>query len=175
MAHLGKGDVGTGIVDGSPRCEVGVAGQTPLLELVPGGGEVVITRFECRTWRSLLTVLLLHLRVKPQVKKVAPGFRGSSVLVNWRDKTVLSVSLWESAKSIYSMGQVSRHILATRVPGHTGVATTSGVYSYVGDWRRVLFRSRLESPPPLSPIKDLGVKQSARRTRTEEMRNDDSD
>lgn len=100
-----------------------------------------------------MIVLLLHLRVKPQLEKFAHGFLGSGVLVDWRNKVVLSVSLWRSAEDIYTMGEVSHYILATRVPGRIGVMTTSGVYSYVGDWRRVLFRSWPENQTPLRPIR----------------------
>lgn len=151
---MGKSDVGPSTIDEPSRAEVGAGPELgPLLELVPDGGEVVITRFECSTWRSLFTVLLLHLRVKPQVKKGAHGFLGSTVLVDWHSKVALSISLWRSAEDIYSMGEVSHHILATRVPGRIGVMTTSGVYSYVGDWRRVLFRSWLENQTPLQPIR----------------------
>jgi hypothetical protein len=145
--------------------------REPLLELIPNGGEVVVTRFECATWRSLTTVLLLHLRVKPKVKRFAHGFLGSSVFVDWQGKVVLSVSMWASAKDIYSMGNVPHHILATRVPGRIGVMTTSGVYSYTGDWRRVLFRSWSENQSPLRPI-DRAPSTRANPERMHESRGD---
>jgi len=53
-----------------------------------------------------------------------------------------SISIWQNLQDIYQMGEVQRHVLAARVPVRLGVRTQSGVFTYVGDWRRVLFDSK---------------------------------
>lgn len=111
-----------------------------------------MTRFECPTYRSLLVVLILHVRLKIDVRRHADGFVGVKPLINWRRRTLLSISLWKDFDSIYSMGQVSRHVAATRLPRGFGVDTTCGVFSFVGDWRRVMFGSPSQPRSPLHPI-----------------------
>jgi hypothetical protein len=58
--------------------------------------------------------------------------------------------MWHEIGDIYRMGEVRRHILAARIPGQLNVSTNSGVFSYVGDWRRVLFSSRYSGASPLT-------------------------
>ena len=122
----------------------------PRLEADPAGGQVVVTRFECGSLLALLVVLALHLRVKRDVRRQASGFVGIKLLIGWRDRTILSISLWKDLDSIYSMGNVPRHVSAVRVPNGLGVQTTAGIFCYVGDWRRVMFRS---PSPPISPLR----------------------
>ena len=62
-------------------------------------------------------------------------------MIDWRRKTLLSISLWENLDGIYAMGNVSQHVRAARLPSALGVATTCGIYYLAGDWRRVMFRS----------------------------------
>lgn len=121
----------------------------PLIEPDIAGGQVVVTRFECRTPLKLFWILLMHVRVKRDVRRQSTGFVGVKALVDWRRRTVYSISLWRDLDSVYSMGNVPRHVSAARVPRVMGVETTCGVFCYVGDWRRVMFRS---PSPPCSPL-----------------------
>lgn len=123
-----------------------------MLELEPGGGQVVVTRFECPSLGTLLLLLALHVRVKRAVRRHADGFIAVRTVVDWRRRSLLSISLWEDLESVYSMGGVNRHILAARVPDRLGIATASGIYCFVGDWRRVMFHSRIAARSPLHPL-----------------------
>jgi hypothetical protein len=125
---------------------------SPVLETDPGGGQVVVTRFECSTLRGLLAIRLLHLRLERDVRRNAPGFIGVRTLTRWRSRTLLSISLWKDLDSVYGMGMVPRHVSAVRVPGRLGARTTCGMFCFVGDWRRVMFGSPMQARSPLSPL-----------------------
>jgi hypothetical protein len=114
----------------------------------------MVTRFECDTIINLVAMLLLHLRVKRHVHRLGDGLIGSRVIVDWRRRVMLSVSLWPNIESVYSMGNVPRHVEAARVPGHLGIRTTCGVFCFAGDWRRVMFGSPVESHTPFAPTKE---------------------
>jgi hypothetical protein len=113
---------------------------------------VVITRFECPNLLVLVYLLVLHRRVRRAVRDFADGFVTVQTSVEWRTRTLLSISVWQDLGSVYSMGKVTRHIMATRLPCRLGVRTSSGVYCYVGDWRRVLFRHDRAPRPPVRPV-----------------------
>jgi hypothetical protein len=124
----------------------------PLLEPDPSLGQVVVTRFECGTLPKLVAMLTLHRRVKRSVRRRARGLIDVKTAVDWRRRTMLSISLWQDLESVYSMGNVPDHVAAARVPGSTGVRTASGVFCYVGDWRRVMFQSPSKPRSPLHPL-----------------------
>jgi hypothetical protein len=113
---------------------------------------VVVTRFECGTLPKLLAMLILHRRVKRSVRRRARGLIAVRTVVDRRQRTMLSVSLWQDLDSVYSMGNVPHHVAAARVPGSLGVRTASGVFCFVGDWRRVMFRSPSVPRSPLHPL-----------------------
>lgn len=115
-------------------------------------GQVVITRFECPSLYALLLVLALHRRVKREVRRVAGGYLGGTTVVLWSARTVLSISLWDRLDSIYAMGEVQHHILASRVPARLGASTSCGIYTYRGDWRQVMFGTPTVKPEPLFAI-----------------------
>lgn len=102
-------------------------------------GQVVVTRFECRSLYALLIIRALHHPVKKDVRRFAEGYLGGTTLIQWRKRTLLSFSMWDSMGSIYGMGKVTRHVLAARVPHRLGAVTCSGIYTYRGDWRNVMF------------------------------------
>lgn len=52
---------------------------------------------------------------------------------------MFSVSLWRDLESIYDMGGVTRHVAAARLPQRMGIRTRCGIYTFRGDWRRLLF------------------------------------
>jgi len=122
-----------------------------LFDLDPTGGQVVVTRFECGRLVNLLTLLILHVRIKRAVRHHMPALIGSRVVVDWRRKVMFSVSMWPDIDSVYAMGMVSRHVVAARLPHRMGVRTSCGVFCYAGDWRRVMFRSDSEGRSPFAP------------------------
>jgi len=111
----------------------------------------VVTRFECGRLVNLLTLLILHVRIKRAVRHHTPALIGSRVVVDWRRKVMFSVSMWPDIDSVYAMGMVSRHVVAARLPHRMGVRTSCGVFCYAGDWRRVMFRSDSEGRSPFAP------------------------
>jgi hypothetical protein len=136
----------------------------------PARGQVVVTRFECPNLLSLVILLLLHRRVRREVRRRATGFVGVKKLVDWRRRVLLSVSMWEDLESVYSMGQVNLHVTATRLPGRLGVRTVSGIFCYVGDWRHVMFGSNVTTGSPLKPLEVVDTLSNG----TREDRNGDS-
>lgn len=110
----------------------------------------MVTRFSCRHRAALVILHVLHWRVKREVRRKADGFLGVTTMTDWRRGELRSISLWRRVEDIYQMGEVSSHIMAARVPGQLEVSTQSGVFSYVGDWRRVLFGSRDIDGSPLT-------------------------
>jgi hypothetical protein len=129
-----------------------MARLAPLLQLQPEGGQVVVTRFECPSLRALVIIRLRHSALKRHVRRKADGFIAVRTVVDWRKRTMLSISLWQSLDSIYAMGNVRQHVAAARVPRLLGVATTCGIYYLVGDWRRVMFRGAAVTRSPLYPL-----------------------
>jgi hypothetical protein len=124
----------------------------PLFELQPEGGQVVVTRFECRSLVQLWYMIALHVKVKREVRRRATGLVASKAHVDWRARTLISISLWDSIDSIYSMGGVPGHIAAARVPPRIGVRTSCGVFCFAGDWRRVMFQMPSAARTPLRPL-----------------------
>jgi hypothetical protein len=121
-----------------------------VLELDPAGGQVVVTRFDCTALIGMLAIIALHLRVKRDVRRNARGFLGIRLLIDWRRRTILSISLWRDLASVYAMGNVRRHVEAARLPGVLGATTTCGVFCFAGDWRRVMFGSEVDARSPLN-------------------------
>jgi hypothetical protein len=100
---------------------------------------IVVTGFECPSLWALLVVLVLHVRLARDVRREATGFLGATRMIAWRRRTLLNISLWRDMEGVRSMGRVQRHVNATRVPSTLGVATYGDIYSFDGDWKRVLF------------------------------------
>lgn len=109
----------------------------------------MVTRFECPNLSVMVVIVLLHQWIKLQVAKRADGYLGATMLRDWRTRTMLSVSLWRDIDSVYSMGNVPRHIHASRLPARLGIRTRAGVFCYAGDWRRVMFGAGQPKPSPL--------------------------
>ncbi|MEU8124206.1 hypothetical protein AB0C21_36305 [Spirillospora sp. NPDC049024] len=118
----------------------------------PAEGVIVVTRFECPGLWKLLVLVFLHRRMAREVRRHATGFLGSSLLVGWRTRTLLNVSLWRDMDGVHSMGRVRRHVDATRVPSRLGVATSGGIYSFTGDWKQVMFGIDSEGVSPVRPL-----------------------
>jgi hypothetical protein len=122
------------------------------LELDVSKGCVVITRFECQVLLRLLFLIALHRRLQRDVRRRTNGFVGATAIVDWRNRTLISISLWSDLDAVYSMGQVPSHIEAARLPRRLGIATSCGVYAFAGDWRRVLFGTQAQAQSPLQPL-----------------------
>jgi len=129
-----------------------MARLAPLAQPGPDGGQVVVTRFECRTLSRLLAVRLVHARLKRDVRRAAPGFLAVTAVTDWGRRTMLSISLWHSLDSIYAMGEVPAHVSASRLPARLGVRTTCGIFGLAGDWRRIMFGSAAATRSPLHPL-----------------------
>lgn len=129
-----------------------MARLNPQLRLYPEGGQVVVTRFECPSVPVLLALRLRHAAMRRHVRRHATGFLGVTMLIDWRSRVLLSLSLWEDLGSIYSMGMVSEHVAAVRLPAVLGVNTTCGIFCLVGDWRAVMFGSPSAARSPLLPL-----------------------
>lgn len=69
---------------------------------------IVVTRFECPGLWALLVLLVLHKRLARDVRRHATGFLGTSLMVGWRTRTLLNVSLWQDMDGVHSMGRVRR-------------------------------------------------------------------
>jgi hypothetical protein len=113
------------------------------------GGVVVVTLFHCHTIAKMLLIWRLHRRLKQRVRRKAKDFLGVYLILDWRARTVRSISLWASLHGIYDMGEVPEHVAAVRVPGSQGIQTLCGIFSYEGDWLKVLFDARVARPSPL--------------------------
>ena len=122
----------------------------PEAQVRPDGGDIVVTRFECRSALSLLTIALLHIRHKQRILSQARGLLYATMFVDWHRRTLISISLWSDLSSIYSMGAVPEHIAMARVPRRLGVTTACGVFGFIGGWRAVLFNG----PETKSPLVD---------------------
>jgi hypothetical protein len=116
------------------------------------GGHVVVTRFACPSLLVVLHLLGLHVLLARKVRQQAPAVIAVRAHVDWRRRQLLSISLWRSIDDIYTMGNVSAHVQAARLPGRLGVQTSCGVFTYVGDWQRVMFGAvDSKKSSPLSP------------------------
>jgi hypothetical protein len=125
--------------------------RLPLQEGVRQGGAVVVTLFACRTKRDILLIWWLHRRVRPAVRARTRGFLGIHLYIDWRKRTVRSVSLWTDPAYLYDMGKVSDHIAVARVPRRRGIQTSCGIYTHEGECGEVMFRVEpLHKPAPLS-------------------------
>jgi len=117
-------------------------------------GHIAVTRFECRTLLNVVVVLLVHKRIKREVRRVAEGFVGAAPVVLWKDRTILSVTLWRTLESMYAMGEVQSHILASRLPHKLGIRTASGLFPFAGDWKNLLFQATVVDIDPLQRSRD---------------------
>jgi len=115
---------------------------------------VVITRFECHGLARVLLVLAMHVRIKKEVRRVAKDFLGGTTVVLWRERVVLSITLWRRLDGVYDMGGSNRHIVASRRPAKLGISTACGIYTYAGDWRHLMFGTAAKADEPLRPIAD---------------------
>jgi hypothetical protein len=129
-----------------------MAPVAPRFDLRPECGQVIVTRFECRSVSQLLRLLFLHVLVKREVRRRGEGLVASKTHIEWRRRTLVSISLWNDLDSVYSMGNVPAHVAAARLPRQVGVRTACGVFCFAGDWRSVMFGGGHAARSPLRPL-----------------------
>jgi hypothetical protein len=117
-------------------------------------GLVVVTRFVAPTVPRLIVLRFIHPFVKLQIRLACPGLVGAASWTSWIEKTLYSISAWESSASIYDLGNVNGHVNASRIPGHLGVTTSCGVFSFAGEWKEMLFQA---GPGGVSPLTRTGA------------------
>jgi hypothetical protein len=120
----------------------------PVLEADQNGGQVIVTRFECPSIPSMLAVRLLHSRLRLDVRREATGFLGVKMLLDWRHRTVVSISLWQNIESVYTIGNVGRHVFAVRAARRLRARTSCELYCSVGECKRVMFPHPIGTGPP---------------------------
>jgi hypothetical protein len=122
-----------------------------MFELGDSEGVVVVTRFEGVRRRTFPVLRAVHWFVARDVRRRGKkrGFVGVHLFYDPAAQVALSVSVWKELEAVRVMGEVNRHIVAVRVPGHFGWRTRSGVFGFAGDWRAVLFASPVKSINPL--------------------------
>ena len=122
------------------------------VELTKPGGVLVVTEFRCKGWWQMVRVLLLHYRVKPDITANVSGFIGVRTVRIWRERRILSISIWERGADLMGMGASNRHVKAAHVTEEVGVTTNAGVFTYSGDWRRLMFGASRGTEPERSPL-----------------------
>lgn len=99
---------------------------------------VVVTTFDCGSRRRLLRYRYLHRRMKREVPAHSDGLLAAASQWDWKARRMTSISLWESATAIASLGETS-HVRVARIPKRDGVRTTCEVFLPAGNWSDVLF------------------------------------
>jgi len=122
-----------------------------MLEPDKDEGVVVVTRFDGVRRLAFPVLKAIHWFVARDVRRRGKkrGFIGVHLFYDPAGQVALSVSIWRELEAVRVMGEVNRHVVAVRVPGHFGWHTRSGVFRFAGDWRAVLFASPISSPNPL--------------------------
>lgn len=100
----------------------------------------------------MLRIILMHHRIKPDIQASVPGFIGIKTLKLWRERRILSISMWERGAALMGMGASNRHVEAAHVTGRLGVVTNAGIFNYRGDWRRLMFGASRGTEPERSPL-----------------------
>lgn len=136
------------------------------------GGVVVVTAFDCRTIPKMLLIWKLHHQLKQRVYRKAKDLLGVYLILDWRARAVRSISLWASLHGIYDMGEVREHVEATRIPGPLGIKTSCGIFTYEGDWLKVLFNARVARPSPLGDWVDTGQRDSRKQKERQHVHSD---
>lgn len=106
---------------------------------------MVITRFDCPTYRHLLVIRLLHAVLGRRIRAKLDGLLLSHTTTDLRARRVVSVSVFRELGDLYQMGSVTTHVNAARIPPKLGVKTSGGVFVYAGDWRKILFDAGREA------------------------------
>ncbi len=114
------------------------------------GGVVVVTRFRSPNRRQLLRVIWLHRGLRRRCKRELEKLIDVKLCISWRERTILSVSLWSVADGPFAMGEVEAHVRATRMPAQKGMSTSCGMFTYAGEWRHLMFGTPHESKSPLA-------------------------
>jgi hypothetical protein len=102
------------------RIAAAIAGALPgrdihvVADSAYAGGHLSVTRFECPTRATVIILCCLNSYVKREVLRKASGCLGITTLTDWRSRMLYSISMWRDIEDIYRMGDVHRHVLASR-------------------------------------------------------------
>lgn len=121
-----------------------------ILDPLNADARVVVTAFVCPNRIAWLRILFEHLSIKRRLRASdIGGLALTTLVVSWRSKRILNISIWESKDAIYNMNGWPEHIKAAHLPPRLRVRTWCIVYETEGNWRDVLF-------PPEAFGKDRG-------------------
>lgn len=110
------------------------------MTMPPQPGALVLTTFRCRNLLSFFTFMLLHWRLKRDVRTQAEGFLGVTLYSDRSRRLHRSISLWRDPSCVMSMGSVKRHIFAVHQANQWIDESSCVIYSNPEDWRKLLER-----------------------------------
>lgn len=111
---------------------------------------MVITRFECPNKRTVLEILWLHFLLRRRCRRALRSLIDVKAHASWRQRLVLSVSLWSEPTGVLGMGAINEHVRLSRFPSKRGIATSCGVFTFSDDWRNLMFGANAVARSPLS-------------------------
>jgi hypothetical protein len=116
------------------------------LAVLPVTSLVVTTEFACGSRMSTFLVWLRYRLYTRHIMSAVTGLNATWTTVSWRRRRVLNVSLWESSRSVYSLGTSRRHVETVRwAVKRADITTRSDAYTRVGEYRQLMLRERAPS------------------------------
>ncbi len=113
---------------------------------------VVMTEFVCESLTACVALWLRFVWSTKIILAAASGLTFSSTTTSWRDRRIVSISCWESAVSVYSLGYSRRHVEVVRwALRRGGIQTRSVLFESAGDWRDVMLRDRYRQKTVADP------------------------
>jgi hypothetical protein len=73
-------------------------------------------------------------------------------MIDWRLRTYTNLTVWASTERIRDMGQSNRHVAAVKTVAGKRISARSGIFSYTGGWRQVLFDSPASAENPFTRL-----------------------
>jgi hypothetical protein len=122
----------------------------------PTGGVVVVTRFDCSSYRRLAVARVLHSVLGHRIRAEVNGLLFSVTFTKIREKRIISISAFGDIGDVYQMGCSKTHIKAAHLAPRLGLRTSAGVFPYAGDWRHILFGIPEQSASPLLEYRSSG-------------------
>lgn len=112
-------------------------------------GCVIVNEFIAPSVFDLIRVIVSHRIVAAAVRRHGAGLVDHALAVDWRHRTATSVSLWVSAATLYSIGNVREHVWAARMTSRLGIQTRCSYFSLSGTCVDTMYGhvSTSESPP----------------------------
>ncbi len=101
----------------------------------------VCVRFQCDKRRHLLHLRLRAWRIEREVKRTRAAYVTGKTRLRWRERELISLSIWSDQASMFSMGGCARHIDAAHYALNHGVRFQSDIMDTVGSWSQVMRRA----------------------------------